>query len=383
MPCRLAILTHEYYPVLSGGTIFAEKMGEELTRLGYQVDILTAQIGRDQPKVETTSGFRVFRFPTARSSVSDSTLLEHVSYFGFGLPQMAARARAEKYDLLFSVFAIPSGLMALGIAKLLGVPSVVFVDAADTPGVESAMRTYVRHLTKVFRFVAEHSDGLVILDGLQDLALPHVRHDRTVIIPNGATLPVQTANPGSHGPTLELLSIGRLVLRKGFREILEALGRVRERRSDFRLRIVGYGRAEDEIRRVLDEHRIAGNVDFVGRVEYAELGRYYLGADAYLFYGDREGSSLAMIEAAAYGLPLIASDHPGNRTYVEHGQSGFLVEHKNPQALADAIVHLLEHREELPVMGQRSRVIAERYSWQRVAERYDAFFQQVLSKKRN
>jgi glycosyltransferase involved in cell wall biosynthesis len=61
---------------------------------------------------------------------------------------------------------------------------------------------------------------------------------------------------------------------------------------------------------------------------------------------DREGSLLAMIEAAAYGLPRIASDHPGNRTYVE-----------------------------------RSRAIAERYSWQRIAERYDAFFQKVLRAK--
>ena len=133
---------------------------------------------------------------------------------------------------------------------------------------------------------------------------------------------------------------------------------------------------------MLEEHRIAENVEFVGRVEYSALGRYYLDSDAYLFYGDREGSSLAMIEAAAFGLPLIASDHPGNRTYVEHGQSGFLVEHKNPGALADAIVHLLEHRAELPAMGQRSRAIAERYSWQRIAERYDAFFQKVLNEQR-
>lgn len=381
MPCRLALITHEYYPVLSGGTVFAEKMGEELTRLGYEVDILTARIGDEHPRFETTSGFRVFRFPTARRSVSDSTLLEHLSYFGFGLPQMLAQARARKYDLLFSVFAIPSGLMALGIAKVLGVPSVVFVDAADTPGVESAMRTYVRHLTRVFRFVAKRSDGLVILDGLQDLALPHVPHDRSVIIPNGATLPAEPAEPGTHGQALQLLSIGRLVLRKGFREILEALGRVRERRSDFRLRIVGYGRAEDEIRRVLEQHRIEDNVEFVGRVEYSALGAYYRDADAYLFYGDREGSSLAMIEAAAYGLPIIASDHPGNRTYVEHGQSGFLVEHKNPDALASAVLELIEQRDRLPEMGRYSRAIAERYSWQRIAERYDEFFQRILRER--
>ncbi len=381
MALRLAILTHEYYPVLSGGTVFTEKMAEELTRLGYDVEILTARIGKDQPLVETTSGFRVLRFPTARQSVSDSTLLEHLGYFGFGTPQMMRRALGQRYDLLFSVFAIPSGLMALGIARALGVPSVVFVDAADCPGVESAMKSYVRHLTKLFGFVVNRSDGVVVLDGLQDLALPHVQHERTTIIPNGATLPERAAQPGSHGSTLELLSIGRLVLRKGFGEILEALGLVREKRSDFRLKIVGYGRAEDEIRRVLDAHRIADNVEFVGRVEYSKLAPYYLGADAYLFYGDREGSSLAMIEAAAYGLPLVVSDHPGNRTYVEHGRSGLLVEHKNPRALADAILHLLENRGALEQMGAESRAIAERYTWQRIAERYDAFFREILSRR--
>jgi phosphatidylinositol alpha-1,6-mannosyltransferase len=147
------------------------------------------------------------------------------------------------------------------------------------------------------------------------------------------------------------------------------------------LRIVGYGRAEDEIRRVLEQHRIEDNVEFVGRVEYSALGAYFLGADAYLFYGDREGSSLAMIEAAAYGLPIIASDHPGNRTYVEHGESGFLVEHKNPGALSQAIVDLLEQRERIPEMGRKSREIAERYTWRRIAERYDAFFQQILRER--
>jgi glycosyltransferase involved in cell wall biosynthesis len=381
MALRLAILTHEYYPVLSGGTVFTEKMAEELTRLGYDVEILTARIGKDQPLVETASGFRVLRFPTARRSVSDSTLLEHLGYFGFGTPQMIRRALGQRYDLLFSVFAIPSGLMALGIAKALGVPSVVFVDAADCPGVESAMKSYVRHLTKLFGFVVNRSDGVVVLDGLQDLALPHIQHDRTTIIPNGATLPERVAEPGSHGSTLELLSIGRLVLRKGFGEILAALGLVREKRSDFRLKIVGYGRAEDEIRRVLDAHRIADNVEFVGRVEYSKLAPYYLGADAYLFYGDREGSSLAMIEAAAHGLPLVVSDHPGNRTYVEHGRSGLLVEHKNPRALADAILHLLENRGALAQMGAESRAIAERYTWRRIAERYDEFFREILSRR--
>lgn len=377
---RLAIITHEYYPVLSGGTVFTEKLAEELGKLGWEVDILTARIGESYPKVETSAGFSVHRYETARHSVGDATLREHLSYFCLGLPQMLARAAQRRYSAVFCVFAVPSGLMGLAIGKALGIPSVVFVDAADLPGVESAMNSYVRHLEKVFAFVVNGSSAVVVLEGLEDLALPHIRHDRVTTIPNGATLPEVLARPGHNGERLELLSIGRLVLRKGFREIIAALGIVKRQRSDFHLRVVGYGRAEDDIRRVLDEHDLGENISFLGRVEYKDIAPYYLGSDAYLFYGAREGSSLAMIEAAAYGLPLIASDHPGNRTFVDHGKSGFLVEHRAPQALADAVLHLLTHREELGRMGQRSREIAEGYSWAKIAARYDVVLRGVLGK---
>lgn len=375
---RLAIITHEYYPILSGGTIFTEQLAKELAKLGWEIDVLTTHVGSSFPRVEEQPGFNVYRFQTARASITDSTLLEHLTYFALGLPQMLALARRRKYTLLFPVFAIPSGLLALIISKALGIPSVVFVDAADTPGVESAMKTYVRYLGTIFDVVTNQSAAVTICEGLEDLALPRIRHGRAVAMPNGTVLPESTARPNGNGEVLQLLSIGRLVLRKGFQEIIQALGIVRRQRSDFHLSIVGYGRAEDEIRRVLDEQGITSNVSFLGRVEYKDLGKYYLGSDAYLFYGDREGSSLAMIEAAAYGLPLIASDHPGNRSYVESGKSGFLVEHKNPEALARAVLHLLGHRNELPAMGRRSREIAETFSWPKVAARYDAYFRSVL-----
>jgi glycosyltransferase involved in cell wall biosynthesis len=115
-------------------------------------------------------------------------------------------------------------------------------------------------------------------------------------------------------------------------------------------------------------------------VEYQQLGEYFLSSDAYLFYGDREGSSLAMIEAGAYGLPIIASDHPGNRTYVENGVSGFLVEYKNPESLARAILSMLEHRDDLPGMGRKSREIATTYSWAAIAAQYDCFLREALGR---
>jgi phosphatidylinositol alpha-1,6-mannosyltransferase len=242
------------------------------------------------------------------------------------------------------------------------------------------MKKHVGKLAAVFKLVVNNAAGVTILEGLEDLAMPYIEHGRLISIPNGTTVPTTLARPNANGPKLELLSIGRLVLRKGFQQIIEALGIVKRTRDDFHLRIVGYGRAEDEIRRVLDEHAVADNVSFLGRVEYKDIASYYLSSDAYLFYGAREGSSLAMIEAAAYGLPLLASDHPGNRSYVEHGRSGFLVEHRNPRALADAVLEMLNRRAELPAMGQLSREIAERYSWAKIAARYDSFIRTTVGR---
>jgi len=356
----------------------AEKLAAELSKLGWEVDILTARIGTEFPEYEHCDGFDVYRFATARRSTADSSLFELLSYFCLGLPQMLALARKRRYTMLFPIFAIPSGLIGLILSKLLNIPSVVFVDAGDTPGLESTMKNYVRYLTSVFRLVVNRSRAVVVCEGLEDLVEPYLNHRRFTAIPNGTVLPPEEAHPNRNGADLQLLSIGRLVLRKGFREIVTALSIVRSKRSDFHLRIVGYGRAEDEIRQVLEEHSIFENVSLLGRVEYERLGEYFLSSDAYLFYGDREGSSLAMIEAGAYGLPIMASDHPGNRTYVRNGESGFLVEYKNPESLARAILTMLEHRDDLPRMGQKSRAIAQEYSWANVAARYDQFLREAL-----
>src|SRR5262245_45404459 len=122
---RLAIITHEYYPVLSGGTIMTDKLAHELSKIGWEVDILTCRIGKDFPRFERKDGFDVHRFETVRTPTMDSTLLEHLTFFGLGLPQMLAHAVKRRYTLLFPVFAIPSGLIGLSIAKALRVPSVV------------------------------------------------------------------------------------------------------------------------------------------------------------------------------------------------------------------------------------------------------------------
>lgn len=381
MKKKLAIITHEYYPVLSGGTIFAEKLAIEFAQLGYEVEILTPKIGDSYPRIESQEHFKVRRFYTGRQSAASSSLLEHLLMLVLGLPQMLWYIWRQKFALLFNIFVVPAGLIGLIIAKILRIPTFAFVDAADTPGIESQMQHIMKLLTVLFRLVTNNSDGVIVCGGLEDVALPMVTNRFKTAIPNGTSIPSRQVEVCSHGDTVRFLSIGRMVLRKGFGDIIKALQLVKMVRNDFHLDIIGYGANEDEVRALLRQYNLEENITMHGRVEYDRLADFYLASDVYIFYGGREGSSLAMIEGLSWGMPIVASDDPGNRTYVEPGKNGYLVPWQNPEKLSRAIITLLENKATLPQMGKSSREIAELYTWGHIAQRYHTFFEQVRNQQ--
>ena len=194
---KLAIITHEYYPVLSGGSVFTDKLSQSLSKMDYDIEILTTGIGKGFPKSEKNSFFTVRRFWTGRKSKHDANLKEHLLFIIFGLPRMFFYMAGKKFDILFCVFAIPSGFIGRIIAKFLCLPLFVFVDAADLPGVQSAMHGIVNKIAFIFRYVTKKADGVVILDGLQDIAEPLIMNTNIKIIPNGTIIPSSVANPGS------------------------------------------------------------------------------------------------------------------------------------------------------------------------------------------
>jgi len=378
---RIAIVTHEYFPVLCGGTTMAHNLAVELATLGHTTEIWTCQIGWGLPNVERRDGFTVRRFFTGRLSNRDSRLWEHISFVALGLPQMIYALWRHPADTLLSIFIVPSGLVGLALSCIFRARTFVHVDAADIPGIDSAMKRWTRYLGLIVRIVSRHSTGMIITAGLEDLAAPYMATPRTTVVPSGLQLPAEQARPGNHVDPVRFLSIGRLVLRKGFLDLVRAFSLVRARREDFLLTIVGHGPLEDKIHAAIGSYGLDGHIRMAGRVEYERLKEHYLATDCYIFYGSREGSSLALIEALGYGLPIIASDDPGDRLYVQEGRNGLLAEQGRPDRLAEVILHLLENRGRIASWGQQSRIIALKYTWHSVAERYLAFFDQMDSTK--
>jgi len=142
---------------------------------------------------------------------------------------------------------------------------------------------------------------------------------------------------------------------------------------------------------VRDSGRVLGTVDvsgdaitFSGYVPYASIPDYFATADIFVCASQwHEPLARVHYEAMAAGLPLITTKRGGNAEVMEHGFNGLIVQkHKQPQAFADCINHLLDHPDKAAVMGRYGRLLAEKnYSWKRVAKQLGAVLKSAISSR--
>ena len=113
------------------------------------------------------------------------------------------------------------------------------------------------------------------------------------------------------------------------------------------------------------------SVEFKGVVPYNDLKALYSACDIFVLPSFEEGDPMSLKEALASGKPLIASNVGGIPMQIKDEWNGFLVEPGNERQLAEKIMLLLDHREEIRKMGRNSRKLAEdEFDWNKVVKRY-------------
>ena len=194
---------------------------------------------------------------------------------------------------------------------------------------------------------------LVLLGNGVELDRFHPRAD-------GATRSRARADLGIDENAVAVGMVARLVWQKGFRELFAAAERLRERHPEVVFVVVG-GSDPEKADAVAPEEIAAaghrGNIMFAG--DRDQMERIYPAFDIFVLPSYREGFPRSAMEAAACGLPVIATDIRGSRQAVTHGQSGLLVPLHDPARLADAIEQLVVDPELRQRMGAAGRRKAE------------------------
>jgi glycosyltransferase involved in cell wall biosynthesis len=183
--------------------------------------------------------------------------------------------------------------------------------------------------------------------------------------------------PSRHGlGTPLVLFVGRLAEKKGLSYLLQAFARQPLRSTAASLAIIGDG----PLRTVLDhEVRTLGltsKVRFLGAMEHRELQTAYASADIFCAPsviaegGDREGLPTVLCEAAASGLPAVASRVSGIPEVVHDGETGILVNEKDVPGLSEALATLVVDPAKRAKLGESARRRIEPFGWERLGERY-------------
>jgi glycosyltransferase involved in cell wall biosynthesis len=177
-------------------------------------------------------------------------------------------------------------------------------------------------------------------------------------------------------------TVARLVVEKGYRELFEAARRLRTSAPAARVAAIGFEETDKADALGPDDMAAAkaDGVHFLGARH--DVDRLLAGMDVFVLASHREGYPRSAMEAAAMGLPIVATDIRGCRQVIEHGVTGLLVRPRDPAALADAVARLVTDADLRASMGTAARERATRlFDQQRCIDTTLSVYRRLLTRR--
>jgi glycosyltransferase involved in cell wall biosynthesis len=385
------------------GDVITPWLGESISALrrhGIDVEVLAPAFRGGPSHVD--GGVRIHRF---RYAPAPWETLSHDAPIPAQLREQPARfalvpgyltsmtttamrlAVTGRYDVMHAFWPLPHAFPGMAAAHAAGVPLVSTFFGAELHWLPARHR-WAR---MAVRAIVAESDATTAISNFTAQGLRAIAPTADpVVIPFGAAIGPRTTSvldklPYSATPT-ELLFVGRLVPRKGVDVLLRALAR--PVMNETRLTIVGDGGERQRLELLATSLEMTSRVSFAGLAPAADLDAHFRRCDALVLpavhdpLSGTEGLGVVLIEALAYGKPVVASDIGGIPDVVRHGETGLLVPPGDGDALAAALRSLADYPARARAFGEAGRLdVADRFSWDRIASRLATLYHDVVARR--
>ena len=262
-------------------------------------------------------------------------------------------------------------------AQALGIPAINNVSGLGTAFIRN---TWLTPVVKQLYRTAFRRSGMVFFQNGDDRSL-FIQHklvvpERTAVLP-GSGIDLTRFNPSPTAPrppgARHFLLIARLLWDKGIGEYVEAARHARARYPGCRFQILGFLDVENRTavsRADVEGWVREGTIDYLGSTD--DVRPFIESADCIVLPSYREGTARTLLEAAAMGKPLIATDVPGCNNVVAHGENGYLAQVRSAADLAQQIeTFAMLPSDRVAALGERSRAKVEREFDERIViDRY-------------
>ena len=379
-----------------GLNVYVREVASAFSDRGIATDVFTRRQSPDDPAIESLARLSRVIYLPAGKSLDKYSLYDQVPAFAAGIRAFAEREHLT-YDMLYSHYWL-SGEVACLLRAEMG---SAWAHTAHTLGLvknrtlASGARPEPALRIRVEGEIAQQADLLIgsTKDEAEDLIkLYGADPDRVHVVAPGIDLatfqPFDRADARrkiGYGPGRLLLFVGRLERLKGVDVAIRALALLSDRdHEDLRLIVLGEDvRDGDEsekerLKAVASAVGVRDRVDFLGSVAHHELPYFYAAADVCVMPSYSESFGLVALEAQACGRPVVASGVSGLRSVVRDEVSGYLIDDHDPAIYAERIGRLLSDPELAQQMGSHGRLLAQRFSWTRTADRLGSLFEGAI-----
>ena len=291
--------------------------------------------------------------------------------------QLLRLVRREQIDVIMTTLFYADIVGAL-VGRLAKVKAVFFWETISSPG------WLTWHRKWLYKLAAGSCTRIVSVSrATADFVVDkrEIPSHKVVVIPYGIDLAAYAPKDGAriresiglnrNDPVIGM--VGRLQPQKGHRYLVKAMEKVVKTVPDVKVVLVGWGGLQDEIETQIEEAGLKDHFVLLGlREDVSDLLNAF---DIFTLPSLWEGLPNVILEAMATAKPVVASSVDGNAELVLDGATGFLVPPKDVDRLADALVHLLTHKDEAARMGRKGRKrVEEEFSLRQQVQRFQDLY---------
>ncbi len=370
---KILVLNYEYPPLGGGAGAITRQISEGLAAKGHYVTVITSAF-LGLPDFEENKSLRIFRVKAGRKKIFQSGPMQMLRWANETVSFFKKNFTKKDFDIVFANFAIPGGLAAKQIKKYAEIPYVIMSHGHDIPWFCKKEMWFFQALLyfKIKRICSNSELNFVQTIEMKsniDKFLGAQNAKKNVIIPNGWDS-VTKENYSEKYKIVTIVFSARFVKQKDPIGLLKALEILMLRGVPFKANLFGDGPLMKRMVKFVESKSLSNCVRFFGWTERKELEKEYSKSHVFVLPSFHEAMSVAVMDALACGMYVVATDTGQNRSIIFHGA---IVEKNNQVQLANEIEkYYLEKfssgNTNLPDLPEE---IIESYSWENITRKYE------------
>jgi glycosyltransferase involved in cell wall biosynthesis len=368
------MLNYEFPPIGGGGGIASYKLAKGFIKLGHQVDCITSSY-KNLKKREIINKIEIYRvFAPFRKDRATANFVSMFFYDFFAILKGIQLCQKNNYDFINTQFAIPTGPVGITLSKIFRIKNILTLLGGDIYDPSKKSSPHLHWYWRIIiRFIINNADVLICeAKDVKKNTLKYFYPKKEIhVIP----LPyekfkfkkVNKEKLGMSKDKFYLISVGRLVERKGYRYLIKALSLLPKK---IHLNLIGDGPLENQLKNLAKKLSVEGRINFLGFVPEEKKFQYLANSDLYVLSSLHEGFGIVLQEAMQVGLPIVATNNGGQSDLIKDNINGLMVKPKSPIELAKKILIFFKNDNIILTISKNNVKAINKFGIRKIANNY-------------